>query len=132
MSRYRLLKRFAIYGQLVKRVSTGRQLRVLLISILRFVIFTAQYLFLLRWMNVIMPPAQGFCMAALFFWVMAVIPSIALTELGIRGTVSVYLFQHFSANTVGIVTAATGLWLLNLIVPSVLGSLLMIRMRILR
>jgi len=132
MAQNRWLKRFALYGKLLNRVTTRQQIRLLAISILRFLIFTAQYLFLLRWMNVNMPPLQGFCMAALFFWVMAVIPSIALTELGIRGAVSIYLFQHFSGNTIGMVAATTGIWLLNLIVPSVLGSILIMRMRILR
>ena len=132
MERYKWLRRFAVYGRLLSRVTVSRQLQVLFISLLRFAIFTAQYLFLLKWMNVSMPPLQGFCMAALFFWVMAVIPSIALTELGIRGTVSIYLFQHFSPNTVGMVAATTGIWMLNLIVPSVLGSVLIMRMRLLR
>ncbi len=36
-------------------------------------------------MNVNVPLGAGFCMAALFFfWIMAVIPSIALTELASR------------------------------------------------
>jgi hypothetical protein len=132
MSRNRWLKRFAVYGKLLNGVTTRKQIKILSISILRFAIFTAQYLFLLRWMNVNMPPLQGFCMGVLFFWIMAVIPSIALTELGIRGAVGIYLFHHFSANTIGIIAATTGIWLLNLIVPSVLGSILIIRMRILR
>ncbi len=132
MERSRFLRRFAVYGKLLGRVTNANRLRVLLISLLRVAIFTAQYLFLLRWMNVDIPLAQGFCMAALFFWVMAVIPSLALTELGIRGAVSIYIFGHFSPNTVGILAATTGIWLLNLIVPSVIGSILIIRMKWLR
>ena len=98
----------------------------------RFIVFAAQYLFLLKWMNVSVPLPEGFFMAALFFWVMAVIPSIALTELGLRGAVSIYLFQHFSSNTLGMLAATTGIWLLNLILPSIFGSFLIMRMRLLR
>ncbi len=129
MAQNRWLKRFAVYGKLLNRVTTRMQVKVLSISILRFAIFTAQYLFLLLWMKVNMPIAQGICMAMLFFWIMAVIPSIALTELGIRGTVSIYLFSHYSSNTLGMIGASTGIWLINLIVPSVLGSILIMRMR---
>lgn len=132
LERFRWLRRFALYGRLLNRMDSRRQLSVLGISLLRFAIFTAQYLFLLRWMNVAMPLAAGFCMAALFFWVMAVIPSIAFTGLVARVHISEYLFHHFSPNTVGIVAATAGIWLLNLIVPSVAGSILMIRMRLLR
>ena len=76
-----------------------------------------------------MPPLEGFCLAALFFWIMAVIPGIALTELGIRGKVSLFLFQAFSAGSLGILAATGALWLLNLIVPSLIGGVLIWRMR---
>jgi Lysylphosphatidylglycerol synthase TM region len=126
------LRRFGIYGRLLNRITAARQLSILGISLLRCTIFTAQYLFLLRWMNVSIPLAEGFCMAALFFWVIAIIPSIAFTGFVARASVSVYLFQHFSPNTMGILAATTGIWLLNLVIPSIIGSILIFRMRLLR
>ena len=126
------LRRFVIYGRLLNRVTAKRQVIVLVLSIMRFGVFTAQYLFLLRWMNVDVPLAEGFIMCALFFWTLAVVPSVALTELGVRGSVSLYLFHNFSANSVGILSATTGIWLLNLILPSILGSILIVRLRLLR
>jgi hypothetical protein len=131
-TRFPFLKRFATYGRLLNRMTTARQIRVLSISIIKCSVFTAQYLFLLRWMNVDVPLAEGFLIAALFFWTMASIPSIALTEVGFRGSVGLYLFQHYSANTVGILAATVGVWLLNLILPSIIGSVLLIRMRLLQ
>ena len=132
LAKLKWLKRFATYGQLLKRVTTKRQILILGVSFLRFIIFSAQYLSLLRWMNLPVPLFEGFCMAALFFWIMAVIPGIALTELGIRGSVSIFIFKHFSLNITGILAATAGIWLLNLIVPSVIGSILILRMRWLR
>jgi hypothetical protein len=132
MERITWLRRFFTYGKLLNKVSARMQFLILSISLCRFAIFTAQYLFLLTWMNVNMPLLEGFCMCTLFFWIMAVIPSIALTELGVRGAVSIFLFHHFSTNTVGMVAATAGIWLFNLIIPSVLGSLLILRMRLLQ
>ncbi len=126
------LKKYVVYGKLLNRFTTSKQTKILGISVLRFGIFTAQYLILLRWMNVDLPLAEGFAMAALFFWIIAVVPSIALTELGVRGSVSIFLFHHFSANTVGILAATAGIWILNLIVPAIIGSFLIMRMRLLR
>jgi len=125
-------RKFRIFGQLLKRFTNRQQFNILGISILRFAVFTAQYLFLSRWMNVDMPLGTGFCMAALFFWVIAIVPSIALAELGERGQVSLYLFHHLSPNTVGILGATIGIWMLNLIIPSVIGSVLLVRMKLLR
>ncbi len=132
LANVRLLKKYIIYARSLSRVNACRQTTILMLSILRFGVFTAQYLFLLRWMNVEVPLAEGFIIAALFFWVMAVIPSVALSELGVRGNVSLYLFHNFSPNTVGVLAATMGIWLLNLILPSIFGSVLIMRMRLLR
>jgi len=135
LSRIKWLERFSVYGRLQNNLDTGKKSAVLAISVLRTAIFTAQYLFLLKWMNVNVPLGGGFLMAALFFWVLAVIPGVALIELGVRGSVGIYLFQQISAgtpNVVGILAATAGIWFLNLIIPSVFGSILIIRMKLLR
>ena len=132
LQQFSWLRKFGVYGRLLNRVDFKKQLLVLVISVVRFAIFTAQYLILMKWLNVDVPVFEGFMLSALFFWVMAVIPSVALTELGVRGSVSLFLFQPFSANTVGMLAATVGIWFLNLIVPSVIGSILILRMRILR
>jgi hypothetical protein len=132
LERIKWLRRYQAYGHMLQRFTRRQQATILSISVLRFAVFTAQYLFLLRWMNVYMPPLEGFCMAALFFWAMAVIPSVALAELGIRGQVSIFLFQHFSNNTIGVLTATVVLWCVNLVLPAVAGSILLVRMRLLR
>ncbi len=131
LQQFSWLRRFGVYGKLLNRVDLKKQTLVLAISIARFAIFTAQYLILMKWLNVDLPAFDGFMLCALFFWVMAVIPSVSLTELGVRGSVSLYLFQHFSTNTVGMLAATAGIWFLNLIVPSIIGSILILRMRIL-
>ncbi len=126
------LRRFRVYKSLLKRFSQKQQLTILTISLLRYSIYTAQYLFLLYYMNVDMPAFDGYWMSALFFWVITVIPSITLVELGERGQVGLYLFHHFSDNTVGILVATVGIWLINLVLPAILGSILLLRMRFLR
>lgn len=132
IERIKWLKRFRIYKKLLKRFTNKEQLTILGISVLRYSIYTAQYLFLLYWLNVSMPFWGGFWMSALFFWVITVIPSITLVELGERGQVGLYLFHHFSEHTVGILGATVGIWFINLVLPAVIGSILLLRMRFLR
>ncbi len=131
LERIRWLRRFRTYKYLMKRFTLREQLTVLMLSLIRFLVFTAQYLTLLYWMNVSFPVADGFFMAALFFWVMTVIPSVALAELGIRGNVSLALFGHFSDHTVGIITATAIVWCINLALPAITGSLLWARKKLL-
>jgi hypothetical protein len=123
------LRRFALYSKLMSRIGNSNKMKVLALSLLRVLVFTAQYLFLLLWLNVEVPLLQGFCMAALFFWVMAVVPSLALTELGIRGAVGLFIFSQVSPNSIGILAATTSIWVINLILPAIIGSILIIKMK---
>lgn len=126
------IRRIKTYGQLLKRFTLREQMTILGLSMFRFSIFTAQYLTLLYWMNIHFPPAEGFLMASLFFWTMAVIPSLALSELGVRGQVSLFLFQHFSDNQIGILAATILLWFINIILPAIVGCILLLRMRVVK
>ncbi len=132
IERIKWLRKYHVYGKLLKRFTSKEQLTILIISIVRYSIYTAQYLILLQWMNVHMPLVQGFFMSALFFWVITIIPSVTLIELGERGQVSLYLFHHFSENTIGILGATVSVWCINLILPAIIGSILLFRMRLIR
>ncbi len=126
------LKRFRTYGHLMKRFHIKEQLTVLGLSMFRFLVLGLQYLFLLQWMGIPMLSFEGFLLSCLYFWSIAVIPSITFAELGIRGQVSLFLFQPFTQNTIGILTATISLWCINVIIPAAIGSILLIRIRLLR
>jgi hypothetical protein len=123
------LKRYNVYVRLLDNITARKQLTILLITITRYIVYTAQYLLLLYWMKIDIPLMDGFLMSGLFFWLIAVIPSMVLMELGERSQVGLYLFHHFSDNSIGILTATIGIWAINLIIPAVLGSILLFRAR---
>ena len=128
----RWVRKFRLYGHILKRFSTREVCTILALSIFRFAVYTTQYLVLLYWMNIEVGLVHGFLMAALFFWAIAVIPSIALAEMGIRGKVSLFLFGHFTANALGILTVTVSLWCINLVIPAVCGSILLMRLKLFR
>lgn len=130
LQKIKIFRRLAVCGRLVGRFTLQKQMSVLGLSVLRFAVFTAQYLFLLKWLNVDMPMAEGFCTAGLFFWAMAVIPSVAFTGVAVRTKLGIFLFGHFSTNIIGIIAATIGIWLINLVIPATAGCILMMRKRI--
>ncbi|MBS1772856.1 MAG: flippase-like domain-containing protein [Bacteroidetes bacterium] len=126
------LKRYRRYGNLLKKFSSKQQLTILSISLLRYGIYTTQYVLMLYWMNIHVPPVQAFLLSALFFWVIAIVPSVAILELGTRGGLGMALFGLYSDNVIGILAATAGIWCINLMLPAIAGSLLSLRMRLLR
>lgn len=128
----RWLRKLQIYNHLLRRFTAADVWTILGLSILRFAIYTTQYVLLLYWMKIPVSVTDGFLMACLFFWSIAVIPSVALAEMGIRGKVSLFLFGHFTTNALGVLTVTVGLWCINLVLPALIGSVLLLRLKLLR
>jgi hypothetical protein len=94
-------------------------------------VFSAQYLILLKVMGVDMVWWQGFLMIFLMYLIMAILPTIAIAELGIRGEIGLFLFGLISVNKIGIIAGTIGIWLINLVIPAILGSLLLLGIKVL-
>lgn len=118
------------YLKIMDGLSVTILLRVLSLSIARYLVFVCQYVLLLDVMHVEVPLWNAFWLISILYLILAFVPTVALLELGVRGKAGIMLFQAFSANMVGIYAAATGIWLVNLVVPALAGSLLAIRLKI--
>lgn len=129
-NRIRILHRFRRYVVVINRFSTATLARLLLLSACRYVVFSAQYLILLRLMGVEILWWQGFLMVSTIYLVMSLLPTIAIAEIGIRGQVGLYFLGLLSNNSVGIIAATFGIWFINLIIPAIAGSILMLGIRI--
>jgi hypothetical protein len=126
------LAQFKTYRAELHAFTYREKAQVILISLARFAVFTGQYFLLLRWFRVDLPLLDGYLLSALFFWAMAVIPTISLAEIGIRAKVALFLFTPFSGNSAGILGATVLLWVVNLALPAIAGSILMLRVRTIR
>jgi len=105
-------------------------LRVLSLSATRFLVFVIQYYLLFRLFSVQLTWGQSVWAVSVSFLVMAAVPTIALfTDLGLRGEIMLQLVTLFSGNKLGIGLAAVTIWLVNLILPALAGSLLILSIR---
>jgi hypothetical protein len=89
-----------------------------------------QYLLLLKVFKVNVPHWQSVSMVTVLFLMLAIIPTITLAELGIRGEISIQLFGLVSSNIVGILFTATGIWFINKVIPALAGSLFILGIRL--
>lgn len=99
-------------------------LRVLCLSAFRYLVFVYQYILLLQIMHVNIGVMDAFWLISILYLILALAPTIALLELGLRGQVAIVLFGLYSENVLGIYAASTGVWLVNLILPALAGCLL--------
>ena len=105
-------------------------LRTMSLSFVRYIIFVFQYILLLQLFGVETVVWHSFWLISVLYLILAITPTIALAEAGIRGQVSLLLFTLVSDNKFGIVGAATAIWFINLVVPALIGSLLFVSLKI--
>ena len=121
--------RFLKYINVLETFDAKILLRLLSISFFRYIVFVLQYIFMLQLLQVEQNVWSGLWVITVMFWILAIIPSFAIAELGIRGTIAKTLFSY-SSNTIGILTATFGIWFVNLFIPALIGSLLILGIKI--
>lgn len=116
--------RFAYLVKALEDFNATILLTLLSLSLLRFIVFIIQYYLLFRLFNVEVTGWQTFWSVSVSFLILAAIPSFAIIELVQRGFVTKTIVGLYSTNIAGIGLATAGIWLINLIVPAIIGSLL--------
>jgi len=138
-----LRKRFVHFNEYFSVISTFTTFElttVLLLSFLRYCVFTLQFYLFLMTFSVEIPLLHGLMIISLVFFIMTAIPTVTLAELGVRGSVSLYFiglyFERFSELTdkinIGIISSSSSLWLINLAIPAILGTFFVYRLRFFR
>ncbi len=105
-------------------------LQTMLLSLLRYSVFVIQYLLVFYFFGVDVSAFTVAGVMSVVFLAMAIIPSIALIEVGMRGEISLRIMGIFSANSLGIGLTSVTLWFINLIIPAIIGSLLLLNLKV--
>jgi uncharacterized membrane protein YbhN (UPF0104 family) len=132
LNRFGLLRKFKEYNDVFAYYQPMEMLNVFLLSAARYLVFTIQFYLLMTFFQVELTVLESATMSALTFLSMSIIPTIALTEIGVRGSVAIYFFGLLSTNSLGIMTAAFTLWAVNLVLPALLGTVLVYNLKFFR
>jgi hypothetical protein len=124
--------RWISYINVLDGFKTKSLLRLLSLSFVRYMVFALQYLLLFDVFGVTLNWWQEFWIVSVLFLILAIIPTFALAELGIRGRVSIFLLEGLSSNYAGIISCTLGIWIINLVVPALMGSLLILGVKYFR
>jgi hypothetical protein len=127
------IEKFLSYIRVLDNFNATILLRILSLSVVRYVVFIVQYYLLFEVFSVGLNWWQAFWTMSVVFLVLAIIPTIAVfTDLGIRWKASVEMVQFVSHNTIGILATSLTIWVINLVIPALIGSLLILSIRLFR
>lgn len=104
--------------------------QVLGLALLRWLVFATQYLLLLLAFGVDVPLPTLIALIAVVYLIKSFIPSIALAELGIREHIAMGVFKWVLIPGAIAFHATLVLYLLNIVLPGLVGTLLLHRLRL--
>lgn len=119
----KFLGRFRNQISAIDSLSFHTLFRVLLWSLLRYLIFIVQYWVLLMITNRDISFADLSILLAIMFLWLAIIPTFSLAELGLRWQFALWLFAPLAADKLGILFAVTAVWFINFVLAAALGTI---------
>jgi hypothetical protein len=122
--------KYTSYLQAVGELQAPELLRYLVLSALRYAVFLWQYYLIFALCGVQLTIWQAAAGTASLFLILAVVPSVSLAELGIRGKASLFVFGLLGGSDLGILAATGLIWLINIILPAAAGSLILLSVKL--
>jgi MFS family permease len=130
LERLPIVAKYRFFVEKLEVFTYSRLFSILGLSFLRFFVFLLQYYLMSTLFVLNLPIIDVVAMSGVLLLVLAIVPSITLVELGLRGQVSITLFGLLTTDNVGIIAMAAGIWLINLLVPAVIGTIFVLGIRI--
>lgn len=118
----RLRRYISFYFGLITHYSSGVFFGLIILSFLRYIVFTTQFIFLLSLLSVDLSVYEMIAGVGWIFFAKSVLPSFNfLSDLGIREFSALVFFQYYNVDLAIIVAASLFLWLINIFLPAMVG-----------
>jgi uncharacterized membrane protein YbhN (UPF0104 family) len=122
-------KRFKIKGyswsglkHFIRQVSSSIHIKNMSFSIVRYLIFSHQFYFLL----VIFGASHSYLMLmsaiTAMYLITSLIPMLFIFDVIVKGSVAVWQFGYLGISELNILTVVSLMWILNFVLPSIVGS----------
>jgi len=132
LSKIKFFRKFKKYNEVFSFYNSSELLEILLYSVGRYIVFTTQFFILLQVFDVQIGYIDAMILITTMLLVISIIPTIAITEIGIRGSVALFLFGLVSVNAIGILSATFVMWVINLLLPALIGTIFIFSLKFFR
>lgn len=120
-SKFRFIEKYSEKIKVLESYLSSELLAVLLLSLIRYTVFLFQFYMVVLFFGIDITLLNGLIASSLTFYIVTVIPTFSIAEIGVRGSVAVFVFGIFCPCSVEIVSASTLLWFINVGTPALIG-----------
>jgi len=106
----------------IKKIPKALNRKVAFYSLLRYVIFSHQFYFLLMLFHVDISYINAMSAITSIYFIASIVPMLSLFDVVLKGTVAVWVFSFFQVNELTILSIISIMWIFNFVFPAILGS----------
>jgi hypothetical protein len=106
----------------LKNISKEKHIKNAVYSVIRYLIFSFQFYFLLHLFQVDLYYLNAMAVITTMYLLSSIIPSVFVFDVVIKGSIALYVFGIAGVNDLTILSIITLMWILNFVIPSIIGS----------
>jgi uncharacterized membrane protein YbhN (UPF0104 family) len=129
LNRIKFLKKYHRFFDIMGRYNFNELLLVIGYSLARFFVFTFQYYLVIHLLLPNIPFFEMMMTVIVFIFIQSALPSLDLLDIGVRSFTAAHLFLYITNQQIAIIAAVSAIWLINLIIPAILGSVFVLKLK---
>ncbi|MCJ8210869.1 lysylphosphatidylglycerol synthase domain-containing protein [Mucilaginibacter sp. RS28] len=125
----KFLKKYHRFFSIMNRYRKKELNQIMGFCLARFAVFTFQYYLVL---HLLIPDLGLFtiCMMVfIMFFIQSILPSLDLFDVGVRNVTATFFFAYVTHQEIAVMAAVSSIWFVNLILPAILGSVFVFKMK---
>jgi len=128
LSKIKFMKRYKRFFIIFSRFKTSELLGILLYCFSRILIYSTQYFLIIHFLIPQIDPLDMILILFIFYFIQSSMPSLDLLDIGLRATTAAYFFSYVTDQEIAVMAAIASIWLINLIIPAILGSVFVLKL----
>lgn len=113
-----------------KSIESSIHAKTILLSLLRYLIFSYQFFFLLTVFHIDLNYLEAMVLITSMYFLASIIPTISIFDFIVKGSIAVFVFGYANIDEVIVLSIVTIMWILNFAVPSLIGSYYVLKFKL--
>jgi uncharacterized membrane protein YbhN (UPF0104 family) len=122
------IKKYHRFFDIMSRYKKKDLINIMGVSMARYAVFSFQYYLLIHLLIPEIPLYEILLLVFILLFIQSALPSLDLFDFGVRNATASVLFGYVTHQTLAVMAAVTSIWLINLIIPAILGSIFVFKL----
>lgn len=123
------VKKYHRFFDIMARYKKIELIKIMCFCLARYAVFSFQYYLIIHLLIPEISAVKMMLMVFILFFVQSALPSLDLLDIGVRNGTAAYLFSYITNQQLAVMAAVSSIWLINLIIPAILGSVFVFNLK---